>query len=210
MAGTKQLTLNQKAKYAPVIIERDYPNNQEHTCFYCEQPFIEHDKLYCKEWEHLNNNAEDNRPENFVWAHARCNELKKTNTDWQIRAHDKLKKNVRWHSESLGGRAGEEAKTAHTQAQPNEQIDANADAISVCEKYLIERLLPTASGRDAAETELDWQDTEDALSFICYRKFKHGSQNTIRRYLKLLTSGPAPFKSLQKDGRTYIVRRTEN
>jgi hypothetical protein len=190
-------------------MERDHQED-EPVCFYCQQQFIENDTDYCKEWEHLNNNTGDNRPENLVWAHAKCNELKKKNFDWQFKAHEKLKKNVIWHSESLGGRGEKEAKTTHTQAQPNEQIDANADAISVCEQYIAERLLPHFSDRQAAEKELDWTDTEDALSFLCYKKFRHGSQNTIRRYLKLLTSGPAPFKKESRDGRDFIIRRTEN
>lgn len=207
MMGTRTLTLTQKAKWTQLILNRDFPEGQP-FCFYCGQEFIERDKDYCREWDHLNNNAGDNRPENLVWAHAKCNELKKRNLEWQVRATEKLKKNVRQALESLGGGGDEKAKTAHTQAQPNEQIDANADAITVCEKYLTERLFPKSTGKKPPEAELDWNDTEDALGYICYRKFGHGSQNTIRRYLKILTSGPAPFDRASKDGRTYIMRRT--
>lgn len=37
--NTKQLTLNKKAKFTPIIIERDYPNDTEHTCLFDGQPF---------------------------------------------------------------------------------------------------------------------------------------------------------------------------
>lgn len=209
MPGSKQLTLNQKAKWTPIIIDRDFPNGQTHLCFYCCQEFIENDPQYCKEWEHLNNDEQDNRPENLVWAHARCNELKKKNADWQILAHDKLKKNVRFHSESLGGREGGGSSTAHTQIQPNEQIDANADAAIEAEKFLTERLLPFL-GKLPLEERIDFSDAADTIAFRCYKKHGHGSQNTITRILKMLTCGDAPFEKVKQDGRTWIRRRTGN
>ncbi|KKN27556.1 hypothetical protein LCGC14_0863530, partial [marine sediment metagenome] len=63
--------------------------------FYCEQRFIKEDPKWCQEWDHLNNNPQDNRPENMVWAHAQCNEKKKYNIDWNTIAAEKLKKNVK-------------------------------------------------------------------------------------------------------------------
>jgi hypothetical protein len=62
--GTKQLTMNQKAKWAPLIRERDYEKGEKETCFYCEQRFIK-SKKWQKVWDHLNNNESDNRPENL-------------------------------------------------------------------------------------------------------------------------------------------------
>lgn len=209
MTGSQQLTLNQKAKWTPLILERDFPNEQTPTCFYCGQEFIEHDKEYAKEWEHLNNNEKDNRPENMAWAHSRCNELKKTNSDWQVLAFEKLKKNVRWHSESMGGSERGGTKTAHSQTQPNEQIDANADAAMEAERFLTERLLPLI-GKSAVETEVDFSEAADTIAFRCYKKHGHGSQNTITRILKMLTCGDAPFERTKRDGRTYIVRRKGN
>lgn len=207
--GTKNLTLNQKARWTPNILDQYYPNGEVPTCLFCKQEFIENDDLYCKEWDHLNNNSQDNRPENLCWAHAICNERKKHSPEWQVIAMDQLKKNVR-RSESLGGGGGERAKTAHTERQPNEQIDANSDGLQESEKYLTERLLPSVTGNPAPESKLDWTKTEDNLSYICYKKYGHGSQKTLRYYLKMLTSDHAPFDTITENGRIYIIRRAGN
>ena len=203
--GTKQLSLNQKARWKPIIMERDFPDGKMPICFYCKQEFIAHDAEFKQEWEHLNNNPGDNRPENLVWAHARCNEIKKKKAEWQVLAIDKLNENVRWHSESLGGGGGN--NTAHTQTQPNEQIEANSAAIGEAEMYLIERLLPLP-GKPAVEERLDFYKTADTIAYRCYRKYRHGSQNTTTRILRMLTCDDAQFTTEKKDGREWIVRRT--
>ena len=204
--GSKQLTLNQKSKWTPLIIERDYPDQHTPVCLYCGQEFINGDKDYQKEWDHLNNNDSDNRPENLVWAHARCNELKKTNADWQIIALEKLKKNERWNPEFVWRGGVEGIFPIHSQIQPNEQIDANADASNEAEKYLAERLLPQL-GRSAIDDKIDFNIAADVIAFRCYKKHGHGSQNTITRILKMLTCQDSPFDRVKIDGRTWIVRR---
>jgi hypothetical protein len=203
--GSKQLTLNQKAKWTPIILQRDFPEEQTPHCFFCKKEFIDHDQDYQKEWEHLNNNDADNRPENLVWAHAKCNELKKKNTEWQVLASDKLRKNVKWNSEYVG--EGRRNNTAHTQIQPNEQIDANADACNEAEKYLAERLLPQM-GKPAIDDKIDFNKAADVISYRCYKKQGHGSQNTMTRILKMLTCDDSLFDRVKLDGRTWIVRRT--
>jgi len=201
--GTKQLTLNQKAKYTPILIRRDFPYGSQSLCFYCEQRFIPSNSKWAQEWDHLNNNTEDSRPENLVWAHADCNEKKKYNTDWQILAQEKLNANVKWHdSESLGGRG----KIYDKNTQPNEQIDANKTASQLTEEYLNERLLGR-SGNPPSETELDFNETKDSLTFLHYKQYGHGSQNTFDRILKMLTSEAAPFDRDKRDGRMKIFRR---
>lgn len=205
--GTKQLTLTQKAKWTPVILERDFPNGITPTCLYCGQNFIDNDPDYDREWDHLDCNRRNNTPENLAWAHRRCNILKERKLDWQYIAQDKKKQNEKWHGGSLGEREGN--KTAHTQMQPNEQIDANADAALETEKYLTERLLPLP-GKIPAEQRLDFTEAADVIAYRCYKKHGHGSQNTITRILKMLTCDDSPFDRVKQDGRTWIVRRTGN
>ena len=184
-------------------MRRDFPYESQSLCFYCEQRFIPSNPKYVQEWEHLNNNEEDNRPENLVWAHADCNEKKKYNTDWQILAQEKLNANVKWHdSESLG----ERGKISDIDTQPNEQIDANKTESQLAEEYLNERLLGR-SGNPPSETELDFNKTKDSLTYLHYKKYEHGSQNTFDRILKMLTSDAAPFDRKKRDGRMKIFRR---
>ncbi len=203
MMKTKQLTQNQKAKWTPLIIRRDYSDCEEHVCFYCEQRFIPSNPKCVQEWDHLNNNKGDSRPENLVWAHADCNKKKKYNIDWQILAQEKLSANVKWHdSESLG----EGGKISDKNTQPNEQIDANKTASQLTEEYLNERLLGRG-GNPSSETELDYNETKDSLTYLHYKKYEHGSQNTFDRILKMLTSESAPFDRKKRDGRMKIFRR---
>ncbi len=200
---TKQLTLNQKAKYTPILIRRDFPDGGPSLCFFCEQRFIPNKSKWLQEWEHLNNNPEDNRPENLVWAHAYCNEKKKYKTDWQILAQEKLEANVKWHdSESLG----ERGETSDKNTQPNEQIDANKAESQLAEEYLNARLLGR-NGNPPPESELDYNETKDSLTYLHFKKFGHGSQNTFDRILKMLTSEVATFDREKRNGRMKMFRR---
>jgi len=202
---TKQLTQNQKVKWTALIMKRDYADGQEPTCFFCEQIFLEGDPRWKKEWEHLNNNPEDNRPENLVWVHHLCNQKKKNNTDWQILANEKLQENIMW-AESESESLGEGGKTPDKNTQPNEQIDANKTESQLAEEYLNERLL----GRNEnlpPETEIDYNETRDSLTYLHYKKYGHGSQNTFDRILKMLTSEAAPFDREKRNGRLKIFRR---
>jgi len=91
-----QITQNKKAKFTPLIMERDYPNKEEPFCLFCEGGFVETHKHYKRVWEHLNNDENDSRLENLVWAHSICNQQKKNDADMQIKANEKLKKNLLW------------------------------------------------------------------------------------------------------------------
>jgi len=202
--GTKQLTLNQKAKFTPIIEKRDLPNGEEPFCFYCEQRFIGTDHKWRKTFDHLDNDTTNNIPENLVFAHWDCNQKKKSNPEWQVIASDKLKENLLLALESLG--EGGENNNADKNTQPNEQIDANKEESKLAEEYLNERLL-ARYGKEPAETELDYNDTRDSLTYLNYKKFDHGSQNTFDRILKMLTSPAAPFDRDKRNGRLKIFRR---
>ena len=205
MAIAKQLTLNLKTRYTPIILQRDYPNGVTPTCFYCEQRFIKNHPLWKKEWDHLDNDTTHNDVSNHVWAHAHCNERKKNDLDWQILASEKKKQNEKWAVESLGEGEKKRVNTAHTQTQPNEQIDANADAARLAEEFLIERLLPR-NGRPAIDDQIDFNEAADTIAYRCFKKHGHGSQNTITRILKMLTCDDSSFGREKRDGRTVIFR----
>lgn len=202
--GTKQLTLNQKTKFTPIIVKRDFPNGQILVCFFCEQRFIESNPKWKRTFDHLDNNTTHNFPENLVFAHWHCNQKKKFNPEWQVLANDKLQENLLLASESLG--EGRNNDNADKNTQPNEQIDANKEACKLVEEYLIERLL-SHNGKDPVEKELDFHETSESLSYIYYKKYTHGSQNTFDRILKMFTSKAAPFDRDKRDGRMKIFRR---
>ena len=197
--GSKHLSLNQKAKWLPYIIERD-----GNFCFYCEQRFINSDHRWKRVFDHLNNNEGDNRPENLVLAHWYCNELKKTNCDWQIMAQEKLKENEKL-AESLG--EGERKKLP--QIETNTEIDSNTEFSKITEEYLIERLFPH-HGRPPLENDLDFIETLNNITLRCYRKNKHASQNTLRRIIDMFCASEGPFEKVKIEGRYKIRLRKEN
>ena len=93
---TKQLTERQKAKWINAIIDRD-----NFKCFYCKGSFGKNSYVF----DHLNNIPSDNRFDNLVLAHQKCNVKKGFHAEHQVRAKDKLKENesknfwVEWERE---------------------------------------------------------------------------------------------------------------
>ena len=144
--NTKQLTLNKKAKFTPIIIERDYPNGAEHTCIFCGQSFLAGNPDWRKVWDHLDNDDSNNYDWNLGWAHDRCNQIKKFSAELQIIAYEKIKSNKKWVSASLGG------EKSNKETQPNEQIDANRESCLITELFLIEHLMPNGN-RPPVDTE---------------------------------------------------------
>lgn len=201
--NTKHITLNKKAKFTPIIIERNYPNGAEHTCIFCGQPFIDDDPDWRRVWEHLDNDDSNNEVWNLDWVHDRCNQIKKFSAELQIIAHDKIKINKKWISASLGG-GGEKL---NKETQPNEQIDANRESSKITEQFLIEHLL-SHGDNPPIDNELDYNDTKDCITRRCYKAFGHGSQNTIDRALKMMTCSEAPFSREKRNGRMVIFAKT--
>ncbi len=182
---TKHITQNQKAKWTPIIIERDFPNGQTHVCFFCEQRFIDHDPRYCKEWEHLNNNDDDNRPENMVWAHAICNEKKKYNPDWQILASEKLKKNVKFHSDLLRESEREGSFSAHKET--SDEADVSAVIVQHAIQFLARELLPQ-NGKEPQRKELALKEAVECVDYLVKKDTNgRGSHAAVQRHIESLS-----------------------
>ena len=62
----RSLTSAIKAKRTPVIIERDYPNDKEYTCCFCEQRFLNNTVKWKKTWEHLDNDETNEELWNLI------------------------------------------------------------------------------------------------------------------------------------------------
>ena len=182
--GTKNITLNQKAIWTPIIMERDFPNEETPLCFYCEQRFIKEDPKWCQEWDHLNNNPQDNRPENMVWAHAQCNEKKKYNIDWNIIAAEKLKKNVKLHSDSLGARGREGSFSAHKET--SDEADVSAVIIKHATQFLAQELLPQ-NGKPPQRKEIFLKEAVECVDYLTKKEIGRGSHAAVQRHLETLS-----------------------
>ena len=97
MVYTNTLTATQKDKAIPIIINRD-----GNVCFFCKAEFREDVPGYQRVIDHANDKPNDNRVENLLLTHGKCNEDKKENIDYKIIALEALRNNVSSASESLG------------------------------------------------------------------------------------------------------------
>ena len=203
--GTKQLTLNQKVKFLAIIILRDFPNDKTPVCFYCEQRFLNKSIKWKRVFDHLDCNDSHNYPENLVLAHAYCNEVKKYKVEWQMIALEKLKDNIRRaDSESLGEREGEKKSAIHTET--NMEIDTNVEFSRITNEFLTD-CLKSRKGNPSVETELDFKEALDTVTYRCFKENTHASQNTLRRIIDMFCCPEADFEKIKKNGRFVIRRR---
>ncbi len=89
---TTRLTTKQRREYRPLLIKY-----YGHVCFYCKDEFIDEKHTidgykngYLENYDHLNCIESDNRIENIVFAHVKCNQQKKDYSDYQIKAKEQL------------------------------------------------------------------------------------------------------------------------
>ena len=186
-----RLTHRRKQLYFPVIVERD-----GYCCFYCNQKFNSDQPA---EWDHLNNDPDDTRPENLVFTHHKCNIKKKFNSDWQIKAHDKLLRNEK--ALLVSERTRHDAATI-------EQL-TSSQSISKALRPIVEQWLEEYL---FMENELILKDAVNAMVHFCQHKVGWGSQATIYRYIEELTNPYNGKYTLSKNdsSHTIIRRRTEN
>lgn len=210
MSGTKQINHKQKMEWTPIVMERDYPGlkYEECTCIYCHQLFHENSKTLCREWEHLNDNKTDNRPENMAWAHAICNEEKQTNFDWKLIALDKLKENVRWAQQNDPAREGERAWEFSAHKQTSNEADVAAVLYKHAVQFLAHELLPQNGNKPKRESI----SLKEAAECVDYRTKKEtggsGSQSAAQRHLETLSCTISEeYERRNVNGKQIIFRR---
>ena len=214
--GTTHLTHRQKMEWLPIWNERDYDgvDFKHWICFYCGQEFDDNSKYMCRIHEHLNNNDRDNRPENIVFAHVICNEEKKSNPEWQLRAKQKLKDNVAWASKKdltqEGAYGGERIFSQHKQTSNEADVAAVLYKHSV--QLLAEELLPR--GDNPAKRKLnEGIPLKEAAECVDYRTKKEtggcGSQSAAQRHLETLSCTISEeYERKIVNGKQIIFRRT--
>lgn len=187
----KYLTTSKKDSILPFLIKRDGVN-----CFFCVKPFqVGARKGDRRTIDHLDNEPTHNEVENLVLAHFTCNQIKKNSPEFQIMAETKLKEN---HSsfDSLSVSEANPPKPA------SKEIDLNVMAKNLTWEYLRDRLI--TQGKPA----INYNDAAHSISFLMWELTKHGSSETIKRYLNDFTSSAAPFKALDENGVLVIVKKT--
>jgi len=177
--------------YFQLIVERD-----GYRCFYCKEGFATIRPL---EYDHLNNDMNDTRPENLVVSHHECNNKKKTNSDLQIKAQEKLIQNEK----VVLACERKLADTGTTEDLTSSQAIGKANR-PVALQWLEEHLI--------MEQEILLKYAVPAIVNLCQKKTGWGSHAAIRRYIEEW-SNPYNGKftlSKNQSGETVIRRRSEN
>lgn len=198
----RSLTVAIKARRTPLIIERDYPNDEEYTCCYCEQRFIKDHPIWKKTWEHLDNDQKNEELWNLMWAHKYCNIKKDTCIDYQIMARDFIKKNQEWQNtfdieEFLRARKIKQPTEEHT------EIELNTAHFQKTVEFLVEKIPDD-------ESEYVLNDAIYCITARCRKETGHGSPQSVRNYLHELYCDEGKYKIVKKSGKNCIMKRTDN
>lgn len=181
------LTKRLKTIFLPIIIQRD----GGFTCWYCKTPLF----LFKHIFEHLNNNRDDNRIENLVLACQSCNNEKPTNENMKQNALTKLA----WNEQSNFLRE-RKFLIDELSKEASPEIEINVSNAEITREYITEKV--------DSEGYIPFSEALNCSVYLCKEKTGHGSQQSVRNYIKALTCEIGPFQeSIDENKRKIIVRR---
>jgi len=170
--------------------------DQNNHCYICNSTFS---PTVPPEFDHLNNNHNDSRPENTGLLCHTCNVKKIRNPEYQVIGHERMLRNEKqmYMCERMIADTGTTEQLTSCQAisQTNMQIT---------KQFLIEHTI------NAQTIEL--KDSVNAIVNLCQDNNKTGSQSAVYRYIEILTNkiNGKYTLSTNSEGKTVIRRRTEN
>ena len=143
-------------------------------------------------FEHLNDRRDDTRYENIGLACSSCNIKKIDDYDMKLKAIELLRK-----KEEAGLKYLED-ETAHE--NNSSEIEINKALFNFTKQYITEKI--TLEGKYSLD------DAISELPYLCQERFGHGSEATIRRYLKQLTSKVSDWQVIKDDkNKKWICKR---
>jgi len=180
---SQYMTKKQKKEFTSVSIDR----HGGWKCFYCNEPLTNEYDI-----DHLNDNPRDNRFENYEACHHKCNMDKQNNYDYKIMAKEQLRLN-----EETGYRFLED-ENAHRQTSTEMQV--NGLVYNFTKQHISERI--------AVDGEYPHEDAIAEIPYLTQEKYGHGSEVTVRKYIKQLTSKVSKWQVVRDDkGRKIICKR---
>ncbi|MBT6646039.1 MAG: hypothetical protein HOB51_00760 [Thaumarchaeota archaeon] len=189
MSKRLHLTPRQKTELIDIILARD----GHYRCFYCHKRFANVSECWL---EHLNDDRTDNRPDNIVFSCKSCNVKKQHDKSMRVQAREKLRVN------ELSKYVRDWKELQKFQVQSSEAVVINTTNCEITEQWLEDKL-------QGAIRFVTLKEALDAITFECKDKTGHGSQQSIRNYIDMLTSSApkAPFEKRKLDGKWYIRRK---
>lgn len=182
------------------MLMRDYPEypEQECTCCYCEQRFIENHPLWKRTWEHLDNDKTNQELWNLAWAHFFCNNKKKNDPDLQIIAFELIQKNKKWQSTFDFESAREREKLA--EPAEHTEIDLNTAHVQITTEFFAEKIT-------GLNPSYPLGDAVYCIVLRCREETGHGSAQAVRNYINELCCSEGKYKIEGKKGKSYITKR---
>lgn len=201
--GTYRLTEKQKRSWRPRLIKQ-----YGLVCFYCKAPFvIELHTLQgmqnplAEEYDHLNDKEYDNRIENTVLSHKMCNSKKRFDPQMKQVAIDQLRENeihgIKETNQSESTITPEEIED-NKNREYNEEIYANSEFAKITIEFLAKKL------KD--EKRIPYKTTIDSITYLCFDRLGHASQNSIRRTIDMLTSEEGRYYKFRDGGKQWISK----
>jgi len=181
------LTKRIKALYLPLLVQRD----EGFTCWYCRVPLF----LFKYIFEHLNDTRQDNRIENLVLACDTCNNKKPHDEKMKQKAMQKLVEN-----EECNFLRERKFLIDELTKEASAEIEINVSNAEITREYISERI--------DSEGYIPFTKALNCSVYLCKEKTGHGSQQSVRNYIKTLTCEIAPFMIVTNaNKRKIIVRR---
>jgi len=169
--------------------------DQKGHCLFCELEFSDTLK---PEIDHLNNNPNDNRIENWALVCHACNNKKKANIELQVIAHDKLKANEKREYECERMLADSGTEFGLTSCSAINKINTQNAKQFVLEHTMNDEILYE-------------KDAVNAITNLCQENNGTGSQPAIYRIIERLCNPiNGKYTICDYNGKNIIRRRTGN
>jgi hypothetical protein len=200
------LTAHQRDILRPYLIKRD-----GYVCFYCKRLFDEEtiQEKGIETFDHLNCKQED-RKENLVFAHLKCNNEKKGNYDWQLLALDKLGENEALNdpdpeSLSRSRRGRNKSADAGTEDEDLTESQMNLMINKTTRSFLDEKLPENSTN------VISYSKTLKSITYLVIAQTKgRGSETAVRRSLDAFTSEFAPWEVYKEGKGNRVIRRRKS
>ena len=184
---SKHFSHQEKRRLHTYLIWRD-----GNKCIYCKKSFRNSREPII---EHLNNDRSDNRRDNLAYAHQKCNVLKGTQNDGKFLEIGLLK----LEENELHNYVGESFLEKEPKKDASTEIEINHKCYEITEQYLTDKILE--------KVWIPYKGVIHNISFLAIQKTGHGSVQSIRSHLMILTSDDAPFEIMNDEKEGKIIRR---
>lgn len=201
--ATYRLSQKQKRNWRPRLIA-----HYGHICYYCETPFLMEQHTMngmqnplAEEHDHLNDKEYDNRIENVVLAHKMCNSKKRFEPKMKERALEQLRTNEAFGIPELYTVDFQENAVEiedEKNREYNEEIYSNSEFAKITIEYLATKFKET--------DKIPFKSTVDSITYLCFERLGHASQNSIRRALDMFTSEEGTYYKFRDGGKQWISR----